>query len=85
MTKINKLPFAELFKLFGKELPNRSHFFGDGRHNLTFLQVLKYYRANNMAKAWPEFVRDYNLHAKQFAVEKVVKKEGIKDESTAKE
>ena len=64
---VNKIPFDELYALFGQDLPKRSHFFGDGRHSVSFLKILKYYQGNNMARSWPEFQRDYSLYAKVMA------------------
>jgi len=81
MTKVNNLPFKELFELYGLELPTRSVFFTHkDQHSVSYRMLQKFYRRNTIFSAWKEFARDYALYAAEFSKEiepEVVKPEEL--------
>lgn len=84
MTKINTLPFKELFEMYGANLPSRAHFLGSKNVHKVSAKVLKdYYGEAKIPTAWNEFVRDYTLYATEFAKQKLAslkaKKEPINE------
>ena len=78
---MTKLPFDKLLKMYGDELPEMNSFLQNraAEHGITPLMLSKYYKVKNIRAAWPEFVRDFNLHASAVA-SKLKSKEVKKDD-----